>query len=104
MKAGFALIRVAGSAVNHDDISTFLNTTLGLEVSGTVVALGRGCARLQIGDKVWGTFPWEDFGSAAGRHEIGSGGMADYASVACSYTRAAPTAVDVRASTHSATR
>lgn len=60
-KAGEILIRVAFAGVNRPDVSQRTgryppppgaSPWLGLEVSGTVAALGEGVARWQIGDRV----------------------------------------------------
>eukprot|EP00937_MAST-01D_sp_MAST-1D-sp2_P006448 g6448.t1 len=73
---GQVLIKVGGSSVNPCDTDTVqgypgchvdATGTPGGDVAGEVVALGSGCSRLSIGDRVW-----------ANRFAIG-GGMAEYA-------------------------
>jgi len=76
--AGQVLIKVAASSVNPCDVD-YLEVgfgcnggagTLGMDMAGTVVALGSGCSRLKLGDRVWA-----DTGGIKGD----SGGMAQYA-------------------------
>jgi len=90
---GFALIKVAASVIGHDDFM-YKNATMGLDVTGTIVGLGAGCApRLAVGDRVWGTFVW-DFDPVnpvkGPIKEYGTGGMAEYANIVCNYTSQAP--------------
>merc|ERR1712032_1287132 len=94
---GYALIKVAGSSINHDDISIlFKNSTLGLEASGTVLAVGDSCTRFHVGDRVWATFPWVfDEVTYTPVAEFGSGGMAEYATVKCEYMGIAPSSIDL---------
>lgn len=75
---GEVLIAVASSSVNPCDVD-YLEYgvgcsggagVLGMDISGTVAALGEGCKRLKVGDRVWA-----DTGAAKGD----SGGMAQYA-------------------------
>ena len=69
---GEVLLKVAGSGLNPDEITILelpaVGYTIGIDVAGTVVALGPGTearGRLQVGDRVW----------AAGI----KGGMAEFA-------------------------
>merc|ERR1712151_447318 len=71
--------------------------TLGLDVAGIVVATGESCRQLKIGDRVWATFPW-DFDPVLGPlKEYGSGGMAEYATIVCSYAGIAPSSIKLAA-------
>ena len=71
----------------------FKNSTLGLDVAGTVVAVGNSCEKFKVGDRVWGTFPW-DFDPVKGAlREYGSGGMAEYARIVCDYAGIAPQSI-----------
>jgi NADPH2:quinone reductase len=65
-KAGEVLIKVAAAGLNHADISQAkgmyppppgASTVLGMEVSGTVEALGEGVSNCEIGDEVCALIP-----------------------------------------------
>ena len=86
--AGQVLLAVGGSSVNPCDTDTAQGFpgchidaagTPGGDVAGTVVALGAGCSRLQLGDKVW-----------ANRFAL-AGGMAEFALAAEAQTGIMPT-------------
>jgi NADPH2:quinone reductase len=72
------LIQVASSSVNPCDVDYLEfgvgcnggSGVLGMDMAGTVVAVGEGCTRLKEGDRVWA-----DTGGVKGD----SGGMAQYA-------------------------
>ena len=64
--AGQALIKVAAAGVNRPDVLQRMGgypppagapDTLGLEVAGVVVALGKGCQRFKIGEPVCALIP-----------------------------------------------
>ncbi len=74
--AGQVLIRVAATSFNgvdgniragfmQDSIPVTLPHTPGIDVSGTVAALGEGVAGLQVGDRVVGFLPMAGDGAAA---------------------------------------
>ena len=93
--SGEALIRSAGSSVNPCDVDYVEGEfagcsggggTLGMDVAGTVVKLGTGKCRLQVGDRVWA-----DLGGVRGD----TGGMADYAVVRCDQAGIAPNSINV---------
>ena len=75
---GEVLIEVASSSVNPCDVDYLEfgvgcsggGGVLGMDVGGTVAAVGEGCTRLKVGDRVW-----SDTGALKGD----SGGMATYA-------------------------
>eukprot|EP00937_MAST-01D_sp_MAST-1D-sp2_P002987 g2987.t1 len=91
---GQVLIAVAASSVNPCDVD-YLEVgfgcsggagTLGMDMAGTVVAVGSGCTRLKVGDRVWA-----DTGALKGD----SGGMAQYALAAESQTGVAPASLNL---------
>src|SRR5262249_22210662 len=64
--AGQLLIKVAAAGVNRPDVlqrkggyppPAGAPETLGLEVAGEVMALGEGCKRFKVGDKVCALIP-----------------------------------------------
>lgn len=91
---GEVLVKVAASSVNPCDVD-YLEVgfgcnggsgVLGMDMAGTVVALGEGCTRLKVGDRVWA-----DTGGAKGD----SGGMAQYALATEAQTGVAPTTLNL---------
>ena len=91
---GQVLIAVAASSVNPCDVD-FLEFgagcsggagTLGMDMAGTVVAVGSGCSRLKVGDRVWA-----DTGALDGD----SGGMAQFALATEAQTGVAPASLNL---------
>ena len=91
---GEVLLKIAASSVNPCDVD-YLEVgfgcnggsgVLGMDMAGTVVALGEGCARLKVGDRVWA-----DTGGAKGD----SGGMAQYALAMEAQTGIAPSTLNL---------
>jgi len=87
---GEVLIRVAAAGLNRADIAQSLGNyppppgapeTLGMEVSGTIVALGTGVADLRIGDSVCALLP--------------GGGYAEYAVAQVECILSVPKGVDL---------
>ena len=63
LKRGEVMVEVAASGLNRADLAQRAgayppppgaSTILGLEIAGTVVELGAGCSRFEIGDRVCG--------------------------------------------------
>ena len=88
--AGEILIEVAGAGLNHADLLQAKGhyppppgapDTLGMEVSGTVAALGKDVSGVGVGDKVCALIP--------------GGGYAEYAVAAASATLPVPASVDL---------
>ena len=88
--AGELLIKVAGAGLNHADLAQAkgfypppagASETIGMEVSGTVEALGDGVAEWRVGDKVCALIP--------------GGGYAEYAVAAASAALAVPAGLDL---------
>ncbi|KQO05766.1 NADPH:quinone reductase [Agreia sp. Leaf244] len=93
--AGEVLIQVAATSFNPVDehirlgvlaalIPTELPITPGLDVSGTVVAIGEGVTTVSVGDQVVGMFPMDQHGGAA-----------EYAVIAADLVARAPQSVDL---------
>jgi len=93
-EAGEVLVAVASSSVNPCDVDYLEfglgcsggGGVLGMDVAGTVIAVGAGCKRLKVGDKVWA-----DTGSAKGD----SGGMAQFSVLTEAQTGIAPTTLNL---------
>ena len=92
--AGELLLRVGGSSVNPCDVDYIEygvgcpggKGTLGMDVAGTVVALGAGVTtRIKVGDEVWA-----DIGGVSGD----SGAMAQYAVVSEKQTGLKPSGLN----------
>jgi putative PIG3 family NAD(P)H quinone oxidoreductase len=88
--AGEVLIKVAAAGLNHADLAQAKGSyppppgasqILGMEVSGTVAALGEGVSGISVGDKVAALIP--------------GGGYAEYAVAAASSTLAVPASLDL---------
>jgi NADPH:quinone reductase-like Zn-dependent oxidoreductase len=90
------LIKVAGSAIHHDDLE-YKNSTLGFDVAGIVVAVGETCKQFKVGDRVWGTSVWDCDPVTGPSKEYGTGGMAEYAAVDCAYASVAPSTIQLAA-------
>ena len=82
---GEVLVAVAASSVNPCDVD-YLEFgvgcsggagTLGMDMAGTVVAVGGGCSRLKVGDRVWGDIGANAKSAKGPTKELG--GYAQYA-------------------------
>lgn len=84
-KRGEVLIKVSGSSMNPDEVSILkiplVQYSPGLDVSGTVAALGQGVTSLKVGDRVWTMFA--------------TGGMAEYTTRLAALTGIVPDGLDL---------
>jgi alcohol dehydrogenase len=62
-----ALVKVAGSSVNpvYPSLPASFPSPLGMDMAGTVVAVGDGCKRLRVGDRVWADLANDGLGAYA---------------------------------------
>jgi NADPH2:quinone reductase len=88
--AGEILIEVAGAGLNHADLAQAkgyypppagASETIGMEVSGTVAALGEGVTEWRVGDRLCALIP--------------GGGYAEYALAAASAALSVPPSLDL---------